>query len=192
MLAKIAASIAKRRPDYGGVVDLSGAEAERHLADFDVGEVWGIGPRYARFLKSEGEENVEQPDLWKASGLPPILRKQRIETALELKRCPDWWVRKHLTIKGLRLVWELRGIPCLPLEVFEKPRKGLCCSRSFGRPVTTIEDLGEAVDGINRKHGRHMVCPLAMSHSRGWEMKRGRLSGRYTTRLDEVLRVEAQ
>jgi DNA polymerase V len=37
VLAKIAASVAKKRPEYGGVVDLSGAEAERHLADFDVG-----------------------------------------------------------------------------------------------------------------------------------------------------------
>jgi DNA polymerase V len=145
VLAKVASTIAKRRPEYGGVVDLSGPDADEYLRDFDVADVWGIGPRYAQFLKSEGEENVEQPDLWEASGLPPILRKQRIETALELKRCPDAWVRKHLTIRGLRLVWELRGISCLPLEAFEKPRKGLCCSRSFGRPVTTIEDLGEAV-----------------------------------------------
>lgn len=42
-------------------------------------------------------------------------------------------------------MWELRGIPCLPLEFFEKPRKELYCSRSFGKPVTTSEDLGEAL-----------------------------------------------
>jgi len=301
VLAKVASAIAKRRPEYGGVVDLSGPDVDRHLADFDVADVWGIGPRYARFLKSGGEDNGEQPDLWEASGLPPVLRKQKIETALELSRCPDAWVRKHLTIRGLRLVWELRGISCLPLEVFEKPRKGLCCSRSFGRPVTTIEDLGEAlamycarggeklrrqrlaashltvfvstsrfqqnpkevysgaaswqlpfptsytpaiiaaarellariykpgfiyhkagvfltdivadaerqqslllridderrirlmeaIDGINRKYGRHMVRPLAMGYDRSWEMRRGRLSGRYTTRLEEVLKVRA-
>lgn len=301
VLAKVASTIAKRCPEYGGVVDLSGPDADNYLRDFDVADVWGIGPRYAQFLKSEGEENVEQPDLWEASGLPPILRKQRVETALELKRCSDAWVRKHLTIKGLRLVWELRGIPCLPLEVFEKPRKGLCCSRSFGRPVTTMEDLSEAVamhcarggeklrrqrlaashltvfvstsrfrlnpeevysaavswrlpfptsytpalvaaarellervykagfvyhkagvfltdivadaerqqslmlrmdgerhlrlmqavDGINRKHGRHTVRTLAMGRDRSGEMRRRRLSGRYTTRLDEVLRVKA-
>lgn len=301
VLAKVASTIAKRRPEYGGVVDLSGPDADRHLADFDVADVWGIGPRYARFLKSDGDEYVEQPDLWEASGLPPVLRKQRVETALELKRCPDAWVRRHLTIKGLRLVWELRGIQCLPLEVFEKPRKGLCCSRSFGKPVTTIEEIGEAVamhcvrggeklrrrrlaaahltvfistsqfrqdpeeiysaaaswrlpfptsytpalvgaareliervykpgfvyhkagvfltdivadaerqqslmlriddvprmrlmeavDKINRKHGRHTVRPLAMGYGREWEMRRGKLSGRYTTRLDEVLRVKA-
>jgi DNA polymerase V len=78
-------------------------------------------------------------------GLRLILRKQKIETAFDLKQCSDSWVRKHLTIKGLRLVWELRGISCLPLEVFEKPRKGLCCSRSFGRPVFTLEELCESI-----------------------------------------------
>ena len=301
VLAKVAGTIAKRRPEYGGVVDLSGPDADRYLAEFDVADLWGIGPRYARFLKSDSEENVEQPDLWETLGLPPVLRKRRVETALELKNCPDTWVRKHLTVKGLRLVWELRGVSCLPLEVFEQPRKGLCCSRSFGRPVTTREDLGEpvtmhcvrggeklrrqhlaashltvfvstsrfrpnpeeiysaatsfrlpfptsytpaiveaakallervyrvgfvyhkagifltdivsdterqqnlllridderrlrlmeAVDWINRKHGRHTVRPLSMSHDRAWEMRRGHLSDRYTTRLNEVLTVKA-
>ena len=120
----MASTIAKREPRYGGVVDLSGPEVDQYLKDFDVSDLWGIGPRYTKFLKSEGKS--EQPDLWEASGLPPILGKQKIETALELKRCPDAWLRKHLTIRGLRLAWELRGISCLPLEVFEKPRKGLC------------------------------------------------------------------
>ena len=135
VLAKIASTIAKRNPQYGGVVDLSGADADSYLKDFDVADVWGIGPRYSQFLKSEDEPDAAQPDLWEGAGLPRIRRKLKVETALELKRCPDTWVRKHLTVKGLRLVWELRGISCLPLEAFEKPRKGLCCSRSFGRPV---------------------------------------------------------
>jgi DNA polymerase V len=145
VLAKVASHIAKKNPEHGGVVDLSRADADRYLKDFDVADLWGIGPRYAKFLKSEGEGNGEQPDLWEASGLPSVLRRQRIETAYDLKRCSDSWVRKHLTIKGLRLVWELRGISCLPLEVFEKPRKGLCCSRSFGRPVTLLEELSQAM-----------------------------------------------
>jgi DNA polymerase V len=301
VLAKIASAIAKKRPEYGGVVDLSGADADHYLKDFDVADVWGIGPRYAQFLKSEDEADATQPDLWEGAGLPRIRRKLRVETALELKRCPDAWVRKHLTIKGLRLVWELRGISCLPLEVFEQPRKGICCSRSFGRPVTTAEELCEAVathavrggeklrrqrlaashmtvfistsrfrqnpdeiysggaswrlpyptsftpalvaaaqallaraykpgfvyhkagiflsdivadterqqnvflridderrtrlmeavDQINRKHGRHTVRPLAVGGERGWEMRRGNLSPRYTTQLGEILRVRA-
>ncbi|HEY0319455.1 MAG TPA: Y-family DNA polymerase [Pyrinomonadaceae bacterium] len=301
VLAKIASHIAKKHPEHGGVVDLSGVDADDYLKDFDVADLWGIGHQYAKFLKSGDEGNNEQPDLWEASGLEPILHKQKIETALELKRCSDSWVRKHLTIKGVRLVWELRGISCLPLEVFEKPRKGLCCSRSFGRHVISMEDLCEAVamhcarggeklrrqrlaashltvfistsrfrqnpneiysaaaswqlpyptsytpaitvaarellervykpgfvyhkagvfltdivadaerqqnmlvgidncrqmrlmeavDRINRRYGRHTVHPLALSAERDWEMRRGNLSPRYTTRLDEVLRVKA-
>jgi DNA polymerase V len=49
-----------------------------------------------------------------------------------------------------------------------------------------------AVDEINRRHGRYTVRPLAVSSERGWEMRRQRLSPRYTTRLDEVLRVKAR
>lgn len=52
--------------------------------------------------------------------------------------------------------------------------------------------LMKAVDGINRKHGRHTVRTMAMGSDRSWEMRRGRLSGRYTTRLDEVLTVKAR
>jgi DNA polymerase V len=301
VLAKVASHIAKKNPEYGGVVDLSRADADRYLKDFDVADLWGIGPRYARFLKGEDEENHQQPDLWEASGLPPVLRRQRIETAYDLKRCSDSWVRKHLTIKGLRLVWELRGISCLPLEVFEKPRKGICCSRSFGRPVISLEELGEAVamhctrggeklrrqrlaashltvfistsrfrqnpdeiysaaaswqlpfptsytpalvaaaqallkriykpgfiyhkagffltdivadserqqnilvgidnerrvrlmqavDQINRKYGSYTVRPLTVNYEHGWEMRREHISPRYTTRLNEVLKVKA-
>jgi DNA polymerase V len=51
--------------------------------------------------------------------------------------------------------------------------------------------LMEAVDQINRKHGRHSVRPLSMGTQQGWEMRRVNLSGRYTTRLEEVLRVKA-
>lgn len=51
--------------------------------------------------------------------------------------------------------------------------------------------LMEAVDRINRRHGRHTVRPLAMGDDRAWEMRRGYLSGRYTTRLNEVVRVKA-
>jgi DNA polymerase V len=299
VLAKVANRIAKKSPKHGGVVVLAGDNVDHYLADFDVADVWGIGPRYAKFLKSDDEEDYGQPDLWEASGFERVRHKPKIETALELKRSSDRFIRKHLTIKGLRLVWELRGISCLPLEVFERPRKGLCCSRSFGRPVTTLEELREsvsmhvtrgseklrrqrlaaqhltvfistsrfrsnpqeiysasaswrlmlptsyppalvsaalpllervykpgfvyhkagvfltdvvpasekqqsfmeradderqtrvmgAVDRINRKHGRNTIRPLSMGFGHQWAMKQGRVSPRYTTRLDEVLRV---
>jgi DNA polymerase V len=55
-LAKVANKIAKRKGETGGVVDLSNAEArDRYLKEFDVADVWGIGPRSSAFLKSEGK-----------------------------------------------------------------------------------------------------------------------------------------
>jgi Domain of unknown function (DUF4113) len=51
--------------------------------------------------------------------------------------------------------------------------------------------LMKAVDRINRKHGCYSVHPLAMWQDRGRVMRRGRMSGRYTMGLDEVLKVKA-
>jgi DNA polymerase V len=175
VLAKVANTIAKRSPEYGGVVDLSNADVDRYLRDFDVSDLWGIGRQSEKFLKSEESEH-NQLDLWEAAGLPRLIRKQRIETALELKNCSDDWIRKHLTIRGLRLVWELRGISCLPLEAFERPRKSLCCSRSFGRPVFTLPELREAVamhatrgaEKLRRRHlaASHMTVLISTSQFR--------------------------
>jgi DNA polymerase V len=145
VLAKIANSIAKKNPQFGGVVDLSGADADKYLKDFDVADIWGIGRRYTQFLKSENKNDNPQLDLWEASGLGRMREKLKTETAFDLKNCDDNWLRKHLTVKGQRIAWELRGISCLPLELFEKPKKGLCCSRSFGQGIKTIEDLRQAV-----------------------------------------------
>lgn len=303
VLAKIANHIAKKNPQYGGVVDLSCQDADQFLKDFDVADIWGIGPKSAQFLKFEvaADDVPEQLDLWESAGMESVRRKPKIETAYDLKHASDNWIRKHLTIKGLRILWELRGISCLPLELFEKPKKGICCSRSFGKAVTLIEELKQAiamhaarggeklrrqklaashltvfistsrfrqnadeiysasaslrlpapssftpylveasqtllekvykpgfiyhkagvfltdivpeierqkslivsvqdkrnrelmktVDKINRKYGRYTLRPLAMGYKQGWEMKRARLTPRYTTRLDEVLKVFA-
>jgi DNA polymerase V len=51
--------------------------------------------------------------------------------------------------------------------------------------------LMEAVDEINRKHGRHTIRPLAMGLKQPWQMRRQRISKRYTTRWDELLTVRS-
>ena len=40
---------------------------------------------------------------------------------------------------------ELRGVPCVSLEPHEEKRKNCCVSRSFGRKVTKLEELSEAI-----------------------------------------------
>jgi len=48
-LAKVANKIAKSDPRRGGVVDLSAGDADRCLKEFDVSDLWGIGPRYSKW-----------------------------------------------------------------------------------------------------------------------------------------------
>jgi DNA polymerase V len=119
-LAKIAGKIAKKVPQHEGVFDISD-QIEKSLADIDVGDIWGIGWQYAKLLRRNG-----------------------ILTALDLRNAPDEWVKKHMTIVGLRTVIELRGISCIPLDEAEQPKKAIMCSRSFGRKVYSVNELQEA------------------------------------------------
>lgn len=50
-----------------------------------------------------------------------------------------------MTVVGARIVEELRGTRCLPLEHCPLARKSVTCSRSFGRAVESLEELREAV-----------------------------------------------
>ena len=50
-----------------------------------------------------------------------------------------------MTIMGLRTVYELRGISCIPLEQMPNPKKGIVNSRSFGRPVEELKELKESL-----------------------------------------------
>ena len=122
-LAKVANRIAKAFSKHGGIFNLAACrDVDDWLEKVRVEEVWGVGRRHAKTLRSRG-----------------------IYTARQLRDAPDTWIRRHLTIMGLRLVWELRGISCLPLEEVPPPRKGILSSRTFGRKVETREELEEAV-----------------------------------------------
>jgi DNA polymerase V len=87
----------------------------------EIDDVWGIGSRYAIKLKLKGITNARQ-----------------------LRDLDERWVQKEMTIVGLRLVLELRGIPCLPLELCPPAKKGITSSRSFSKPVTTCAELQES------------------------------------------------
>ncbi|MSS73893.1 MAG: Y-family DNA polymerase [Candidatus Latescibacteria bacterium] len=120
-LAKLANRIAKRTETAQGVFDLT--DPHRDLLDgIEVKEVWGIGPRYTAFLKRHG-----------------------IRTVHQLTQARDAWVQKHLTIVGLRIVRELRGVPCIPLEEIPPSKKAIARSRAFSRPVRALPEIREAV-----------------------------------------------
>lgn len=124
-LAKLAAELAKRSPQLAGVLNLTGHPAlqERALAATPVGDVWGVGRKLA-----------------------PRLHAMGITTALALRDTSHY----HLLANGfttplLRTVTELRGTPCLPLELTHAPKQSVVCSRSFGQAITQLLPLQQAV-----------------------------------------------
>jgi DNA polymerase V len=68
-----------------------------------------------------------------------------ITTALAFSQQPDRWIRTHLNVIALRTAAELRGTPCIPLELAPPPRKGLVVSRMFGKKLTEFEPVKEAL-----------------------------------------------
>ncbi len=74
-----------------------------------------------------------------------MLKAAGIDTARQLRDADRRWIRKRMTVVGARIVEELRGIPCLPLEECPRAKKSVTCSRSFGVVVVSLEELREAV-----------------------------------------------
>jgi DNA polymerase V len=122
-LAKLANRIAKKSAKAQGVLVLNQpGHITAALKIIPVGDVWGIGRQYAAKLRNFG-----------------------VLTAWDLAQVNDAFAKKHLTVVGLRIVKELRGEACADLEIEPPAKKGICTSRSFGQPVTTLDLLQEAV-----------------------------------------------
>jgi DNA polymerase V len=131
-LAKIANRLAKKDGDGVRVLE-DEYDIERVLGGLETGDIWGIGRRSARRLGDCG-----------------------VHTALDLKGRDDDWVRRHLTVTGLRTVLELRQIPCIALEDAPPPARSLVCSRSFGTRIESLASLEEAVSAYVQRAGEKL------------------------------------
>lgn len=122
-LTKVANERAKKDPSTNGVFCLDTPDAiDAALEALPVTEIWGIGKR-----------------------LGARLNRLNIFTAKDFRDADDATLRKHLSVVGLRTAFELREIPCLTLEEIPAPKKSVTCSRTFGRPIDTLDDLYQAV-----------------------------------------------
>jgi len=137
-LAKIANRVAKKNPGTGGVCNLfDAADVDALLAGVDVGDIWGVGRQWSAWLEQQG-----------------------ITTALDLKRADAKHIRTKMTVVGERIVRELNGVSCLPLELLPAPQKGITVSRSFGQLLREKEPIrqaltryvGRAAEKLRRSH----------------------------------------
>jgi DNA polymerase V len=122
-LAKMANRYARKRKKDTGVHYAGSPEAiNEMLLLTKTGDIWGIGRQHEKLLLQHG-----------------------FATASDLVQAPEEWIRKNLSVVGQRLLNELKGISCIEWADTTAPRKNICTSRSFGKLITALTDLKEAI-----------------------------------------------
>ena len=106
-LAKVANRIAKRN----GTSDIFKLTCQKnimaYLRNMSVSKLWGVGNKYACKLAVHG-----------------------VHTAYDLVQKSDNWIKRYMSITGLKMVKELRGIPCFELENTWKRKKSIRTSKT--------------------------------------------------------------
>ncbi len=118
VLAKLANKISKKRIEENKGVFIIDSPKKRveALQWADVKTIWGIGSKHAKRLKNIG-----------------------VHTAYDFTQLPEEWVRKNMTVVGVRIWKELRGESCIEFTTKPKPKQGIGTAKSFG---IKLEDLG--------------------------------------------------
>ncbi len=122
-LSKVANKIAKKFAEKTGGMYLIDTDEKRikALRWTKVEDLWGIGYRHAKRLQALS-----------------------IYTAYDFTQQPEDWVRKQMSVVGLRLQNELKGIPCLEMDTVQ-PKKNIATTRSFDFNQTEFYYLRERV-----------------------------------------------
>ena len=141
--AKMANYMAKKAKRFEGICDLvqmPKAHRDYYWSIIDVGEVWGVGRQQQKKLKQMG-----------------------IHSVLDLAQSPPAQMRKLFNVCMQRSIMELQGVSCMPIEAQPAPRQQIVASRSFGSPITALEDLNEAMakyvqDAVQRLQQSQLYC----------------------------------
>ncbi len=120
-LAKTATRVAKKQNNPFNVIQTA-SEIEVSLKQTSVPDIRGIG-----------------------RALAPKLKKLGLYTAHDLALKDPRWTRTVMGVTGERLVRELQGISCIPLNVNEDDQKSIQVTRSFGVRLTEFNDIAEAI-----------------------------------------------
>ncbi|HNY43787.1 MAG: Y-family DNA polymerase [Bacteroidota bacterium] len=122
-LCKVATRVAKKFPKETNSVHVIDSEELRikALKWLEIGEVWGIGRQYTKKLLAKN-----------------------IKNAYQFTCMGDDWVKKHMSIVGLRLKHDLQGIPSIMIEEV-KDKKNIATTRTFDYNTENYEDVKERI-----------------------------------------------
>lgn len=125
-LAKVANRVAKKFPQRTGGVYLMQTDRQREkaLKWMKIDDIWGIGRQHANRLK-----------------------RIDVNNGLDFANLPEDWVRKQMSVVGLRLLRELRGKPSLDLDEMQA-KKAIATTRSFDKQYNDYGYIRERVSNF--------------------------------------------
>jgi len=142
-LAKLANHIAKTNASNDGTIYLGdNYKSDQYLKNVPIREIWGVGEKYAQFFQ-----------------------KSKISNAYDLKQADENRIKEHLGVMGQRLVLELRGVVCYPMDKNPDAKKEICTSRSFGQPITEYKELEQATMSYVSKVGQKLRKQQSLANS---------------------------
>ncbi|MDG1337275.1 MAG: Y-family DNA polymerase [Flavobacteriaceae bacterium] len=123
-LAKVANRIAKKySTKTNGFYSINSNEKRiKALKNISAGDIWGIG------FQNEKK-----------------LFKVNVKSGIDFVNLPDQWVKKNMSILGLKLKKELEGIPTLNIEEGKIDKKSIATTRSFESEISSLNDLIERI-----------------------------------------------
>lgn len=120
-LAKVANRIAKKFPKITNASYVIDSEEKRikALKWLGIEDVWGVGRQNAKKLFAQG-----------------------VKTAYDFTLLPESWVVKNMTVVGLKLQKDLKGISSIEMKEEEK-KQSIATTRSFDVDINTFDELKE-------------------------------------------------
>jgi DNA polymerase V len=114
--------LSRRLAQVCNAAELTAKELETLMAATEVSDVWGVGRKIAAQLNAGG-----------------------VRTVLDLVRADVATLRRQFSVVFEKTVLELRGKPCMGVEDAPAAKQQILVSRSFGKAVTHIDGIVEAV-----------------------------------------------
>ena len=141
-LAKVANRIAKKFPERmkGSYVIDNEEKRIKALKWLSVEDVWGIGSQSSKKLYAQG-----------------------IKKAYDFTMLPESWVLKYMTIVGLRLQKDLKGISSIQMEEEEK-KQSIATTRSFDNDVDTFDELKERLTAFTSLAAEKLRSQNSLCH----------------------------
>ncbi len=123
-LAKLANKIARKFPKKTNNVFVISSDKDRikALKWTQISDIWGVGRRLSKRLKSQG-----------------------VKTAYDFIQLTDSWVLGNFSITELYLKRDLTGFLTLKLEDTNLPKKSIATTRSFETTFDDIENIKERI-----------------------------------------------